>query len=71
MGLPEMLVLTLIAVVCAFPYWRIAKKMGYPGAVGILACLPIINIIVAYALAFTDWPTLQESRISVKPQRDD
>jgi hypothetical protein len=59
-GLPELTVVVVIAVLYAFPLWRIARKMGYPGPLGLLACLPGINMVIAYFLAFSEWPVLRE-----------
>ena len=33
---------------------------GYSGAIGLLACLPGVNVIAAYFLAFSEWPVLRE-----------
>jgi hypothetical protein len=33
--------------------------MGYPG---VLACIPGINILLAYFLAFTTWPVEREAQ---------
>lgn len=60
LSLPELMVVVALATVYVFPLWRIARKMGYPGAVGVLACLPGISIVVAYFMAFNEWPVLRE-----------
>ena len=54
-----MSILLLIFVVHVFPLWRIAKKMGYPGALALLAFVPGVQLILAYFLALSDWPVLR------------
>jgi hypothetical protein len=56
----EYSVLLVVVLLYAFPLWRIARKMGYPGAVGILACVPGVSLIVAYVAAFSEWPVQRE-----------
>jgi hypothetical protein len=60
-GLSELFVVLLAtAVLYVFPLWRIAQRMGYHGSVGVLACLPGFNVLVAYFIAFSEWPVLRE-----------
>jgi hypothetical protein len=49
----------IFAAFLVFPLWRIAKKMGYPGFIGIMALIPVVNILLAYILAFKQWPALR------------
>jgi hypothetical protein len=37
-------------------WWRIFKKAGYHGALGILCLIPIANFIMLAILAFKEWP---------------
>lgn len=59
-GLPELIVILVLSVVFIFSVWRIATKMGYPGPLGLLTLFPGLNLILAYFLAFNDWPVLRE-----------
>ena len=43
-----------------FMWWKIVKKTGYHGALGILMLVPIANIIMMAILAFRDWPIHKE-----------
>lgn len=61
-GIPEILVILLIAVIYILPLWRIAARMGYPGGLGILAFLPGVNLVLAYYVAFSEWPRLRGMR---------
>jgi hypothetical protein len=56
----ELATVLLLVAVYLVPMWRIAGKMGYPGALSILACMPGINIVVAWVLAFRKWPIERE-----------
>jgi hypothetical protein len=58
----EFLIISLVALLYIIPLWRIARKMGYPGALAVLACIPGINILLAYFLAFTPWPVEREAQ---------
>ena len=46
-----------ILIVC-----KIFSKAGYCWALGLLIILPLVNIIMAFYLAFADWPVLKELR---------
>jgi len=50
--------LTLALVVLA--YCRIFSKAGYPWVLGLLALVPLANVIVLLFLAFADWPVLKQ-----------
>ena len=51
------LVYTVVkAVVC----WKIFAKAGYAGALGLLMLIPIVDVIMAFVLAFGRWPILRE-----------
>jgi hypothetical protein len=59
-GSPELLAILLVAMLNVYPLCRIARKMGYAGILGVLAFIPGINLILAYVLAFANWPVLHE-----------
>lgn len=37
------------------PYWRIFSKAGFSGWLSILMIVPLVNLVVLYYVAFTDW----------------
>lgn len=37
-------------------WWKIFKKAGYSGALGLLMWVPLINFILLLVLAFSKWP---------------
>jgi len=50
------LTMLLGAVVIVLPFWRIFAKAGFPGWLGLLTIVPMVNLIALYVLAFSDWP---------------
>lgn len=55
----EGLVMLAAALIVIIPFWRIFARAGHPGWLGILMALPLINLILLYYLAFSNWPALQ------------
>jgi hypothetical protein len=49
----------LVIPVMIVPYWVIFKKAGFSPALSLLMLLPLINLIVLYVVAFSNWRTLQ------------
>jgi uncharacterized membrane protein YhaH (DUF805 family) len=41
---------------------KIFLKAGYSWALGLLMLIPIVNVIMAFFLAFADWPVNKELR---------
>ncbi|MCR9128388.1 MAG: hypothetical protein NXI12_02595 [Alphaproteobacteria bacterium] len=60
-NLTVLLLLVLYAIVVVFPCWRIIARTGLPGALGILAIVPLVNLILLWVLAFIDWPALKKA----------
>lgn len=51
-----------IAVVVVVPVWRICKRAGYPGALGLLILVPLLNLGLLYFLAFARWPSVEHNK---------
>jgi hypothetical protein len=51
-----LLVLSVVATV------KIVVKAGYSGVWVLCALLPIVNIVLFFVFAFSDWPVLQAAR---------
>ena len=49
----------VIATVVVIPARRICQRTGYPGWMGILILVPMVNLVLLYIIAFADWPTNQ------------
>lgn len=67
LALPEILIILAVATLYVLPLWRISRKMGYPGVLALLACLPGINILLAWFVAFTTWPVERQLE-SLRPR---
>ena len=39
------------------PFWQIYKKAGMSPALSILMIVPIVNLVMLYVLAFSQWRT--------------
>lgn len=46
----------VIAIVVVIPVWRICQRAGYPGWLGVLILIPMVNLALLYFVAFADWP---------------
>ena len=65
LGVPELVLIITIAILVVLPASRICAKAGYPAWLGALALLPAANVVLAFFLAFAEWPmerTLKELR---------
>jgi hypothetical protein len=38
------------------PAWKIVSKAGYSGAWSLLIIVPLVNLIMLWVFAFSDWP---------------
>ncbi len=60
-----MLIAFVVLIIIAIKLLIICKifsKAGYSWALGLLMLIPILNIIMAFFLAFADWPVQRELR---------
>lgn len=56
-GLIVAIVVGVVVVLFLFSiWWKIFKKAGYSGALGLLMFIPVINFILLLILAFSKWP---------------
>lgn len=57
------LLVSLIAIaIKVLIFCKVFGKAGYSWALGLLMLVPIANIIMAFFLAFADWPVRKELR---------
>lgn len=49
----------VIGIVVVIPVWRICQRAGYPGWLGILMLVPLVNLALLYFIAFADWPAVK------------
>ncbi len=50
----------VIAVLVVIPAWRICQRVGYPGVMGLLILVPLLNLGLLYFIAFSDWPATRK-----------
>jgi len=59
-----LVVLAVKLLICC----KIFSNAGYSWALGLLMLIPIVNIIMAFFLAFADWPVNKELRLLKQKQ---
>jgi uncharacterized membrane protein YhaH (DUF805 family) len=59
-----LVILAIKLLICC----KIFAKAGYSWALGLLILIPIVNIIMAFFLAFADWPVNKELRLLKQKQ---
>ncbi len=52
----------IVVAIKVLIFCKIFSKAGYSWALGLLILVPIANIIMAFYLAFADWPVQKEVR---------
>ncbi|HTW44271.1 MAG TPA: hypothetical protein VMD58_01895 [Acidobacteriaceae bacterium] len=61
MAIAPFFILT-IAVLVIIPYWMIWKKAGFSPWLSLLMLIPLINFIMLYVLAFSQWRVVPASQ---------
>lgn len=56
----QVIIILLSIVLIVLPFWRIFTKAGYSGAWSLMMLIPLVNVIVFYVFAFSEWPALKE-----------
>jgi NADH:ubiquinone oxidoreductase subunit 3 (subunit A) len=46
-----------IAVVVLPPFWVIFKKTGFQPILSVLMLVPLVNLVLIYIVAFSEWKT--------------
>ncbi len=54
------LMMLVFAALIIVPFWFIFRKAGYSQWLGVLMVVPIVNLVMLYFLAFSNWPRLRE-----------
>ena len=52
------IVFLLVIPILVIPYWKIFSKAWFSGALSLLMLIPLVNLIVLYIVAFSDWKTI-------------
>jgi hypothetical protein len=61
LGPAEVLVLVVGLVLLVWPLWRVCSRAGFPGALALLALIPVGLIVLLFVLAFAEWPALRRT----------
>ncbi len=48
----------IVAAVIIIPFWFIYAKAGYSKWLSFLMVVPLVNLVMLYFLAFSNWPNL-------------
>ena len=59
----------IVTAITVLIFCKIFSKAGYSWALGLLILLPIVNIIMAFFLAFADWPIRKQLRLLKQQQQ--
>jgi hypothetical protein len=51
----------IVAVVVILPFWFIFSKAGYSKWLSLLMVVPLVNVILLYFLAFSQWPSRENT----------
>ena len=65
LGVPELIVVGVLgtfAIAALIPWFFIYKKAGYHPAMGCLMFVPLVNVVMLFVLAFSEWPIERELR---------
>jgi len=64
-GLPELLVVLAILVTSAAVIWPaalICRRIGFSPWLGVLAGLPVVNVLLLWFVALAHWPAVKSAR---------
>ncbi len=56
---PFMMLVMAVAVV--LPFWFIFSKAGHSKWLSLLMVVPLVNVLLLYFLAFSQWPSLRNA----------
>lgn len=60
MGSYGPLAMLIFAALIIVPFWSIFRKAGYTPWLSVLMVVPLVNFVMLYFLAFSNWPKLRE-----------
>ena len=63
-GIPELMVVVAICAVTLVTIWptgRICRRAGFSSWLGVLAVVPIANVLLLWYLAYAAWPASGEA----------
>ena len=60
MGFWDFAFVAVFLALLVIPFWKIWQRTGHSGAWGLLALVPLANLVALWVLAFKRWPALGE-----------
>jgi uncharacterized membrane protein YhaH (DUF805 family) len=57
----QWLILAAYAVIVCIPTAQIVRRVGYSGWWGLLAGVPVVNVVSLWVFAFMRWPAKSQS----------
>jgi hypothetical protein len=55
--------------ILVIPYWKIFSKAGFSAWLSLLILFPLVNLIVLYIVAFSEWKTIPKPQ-NIYPSLD-
>ena len=52
----SLVMLVIFAALAVIPFWKIWSRTGHSGFWGLLAVIPLANLVALWILAFKKWP---------------
>ena len=62
MAIAGSLLMLIVGLIIVLPFWKIFKRTGLEPWLAILMILPVVNLVLVYYLAFTDWPGMPDRK---------
>ncbi len=59
-GLPELIIILVIFIICVFPIFLLVKilnKAGFSGWFSLIGLIPFVNLAFLWIFAFISWPS--------------
>ena len=61
-------VILAIVALTIIPYWVILQKAGFSGWLSLLMLVPLVNAVLPWIFAFSEWPALKRLEpVAVEP----
>ena len=58
------------SILFVIPLWKICKRAGFPPVLSLLACVPLLGILIVGAvLAFVEWPAARAASVPLSGRR--
>jgi uncharacterized membrane protein YhaH (DUF805 family) len=58
------IIILVFVVILLIPYWMIWKKAGFSPWFSLLMFVPMVNFVMLYVLAFSDWKVVPVTQVA-------